>query len=309
MKKIIILAMALSLATVSVSCKKAVNKLGNKVLNLGGTEEANAIIEFNNNLIDSYKNTSKHIEGVLKYTEAAAAKSKGENVMIMPIVLSAMDHSFSRIKGVPSGFGKDKAAIEADFTTYKTKKENIEKKFEELKSYMNSEDYKDDKGAKAEMIRKEIETEAKAFYISGENLMAKIKPATDAAEEVILKDHPMKEYIISSKKVMNSLDSVIEVLGKQYTGKFNEAEAQKKYDEFAKVAEANSKMEFNVKDQQYAYKKSQFENFNKYASNFLDTYRKLIRDSKEAGKIPDSNIEQIDSSYESVLSAYNSFVN
>lgn len=56
-------------------------------------------------------------------------------------------------------------------------------------------------------------------------------------------------------------------------------------------------------------KKSQFENFNKYASNFLDTYRKLIRDSKEAGKIPDSNIEQIDSSYESVLSAYNSFVN
>lgn len=255
MKKIIILAMALSLATVSVSCKKAVNKLGNKVLNLGGTEEANAIIEFNNNLIDSYKNTSKHIEGVLKYTEAAAAKSKGENVMIMPIVLSAMDHSFSRIKGVPSGFGKDKAAIEADFTTYKTKKENIEKKFEELKSYMNSEDYKDDKGAKAEMIRKEIETEANAFYISGENLMAKIKPATDAAEEVILKDHPMKEYIISSKKVMNSLDSVIEVLGKQYTGKFNEAEAQKKYDEFAKVAEANSKMEFNVKDQQYAYKK------------------------------------------------------
>ncbi|CAM3181214.1 hypothetical protein DRF59_14435 [Chryseobacterium flavum] len=309
MKKIIILAMALSLTTVSVSCKKAVNKLGNKVLNLGGTEEANAIIEFNNNLIDSYKNTSKHIERVLKYTEAAAAKSKGENVMIMPIVLSAMDHSFSRIKGVPSGFGKDKAAIEADFTTYKTKKENIEKKFEELKSYMNSEDYKDDRGAKAEMIRKEIETEANAFYISGENLMAKIKPATDAAEEVILKDHPMKEYIISSKKVMNSLDSVIEVLGKQYTGKFNEAEAQKKYDEFAKVAEANSKMEFNVKDQQYAYKKSQFENFNKYASNFLDTYRKLIRDSKEAGKIPDSNIEQIDSSYESVLSAYNSFVN
>ncbi|WP_312991931.1 DUF6845 domain-containing protein [Chryseobacterium flavum] len=309
MKKIIILAMALSLTTVSVSCKKAVNKLGNKVLNLGGTEEANAIIEFNNNLIDSYKNTSKHIEGVLKYTEAVAAKSKGENVMIMPIVLSAMDHSFSRIKGVPSGFGKDKTAIEADFTTYKTKKENIEKKFEELKSYMNSEDYKDDKGAKAEMIRKEIETEANAFYISGENLMAKIKPATDAAEEVILKDHPMKEYIISSKKVMNSLDSVIEVLGKQYTGKFNEAEARKKYDEFAKVAEANSKMEFNVKDQQYAYKKSQFENFNKYASNFLDTYRKLIRDSKEAGKIPDSNIEQIDSSYESVLSAYNSFVN
>jgi hypothetical protein len=41
--------------------------------------------------------------------------------------------------------------------------------------------------------------------------MAKIKPATDAAEEMILKDHPMKEYIISSKNVMNSLDSVIDL--------------------------------------------------------------------------------------------------
>jgi hypothetical protein len=73
-------------------------------------------------------------------------------------------------------------------------------------------------------------------------------------QKVILKDHPMKEYIISSKNVMNSLDSVIDLLGKQYEGKFNEAEAQKKYDEFARLVEANSKMDFNVKDQQYSYK-------------------------------------------------------
>jgi hypothetical protein len=44
-------------------------------------------------------------------------------------------------------------------------------------------------------------------------------------------------------------------------------------------------MDFNVKDQQYSYKKSQFESFNKTASGFVDNYRKLIRDSKEAGKI------------------------
>ncbi len=228
--------------------------------------------------------------------------------MIMPIITSSMDYTISKIKEVPSGFGKDKAAIEADFNTYKAKKENIEKKVEELKSYMNSEDYKDDKGAKAEAIKKEIEADADALFTAGENVMAKIKPATDAAEEVILKDHPMKEYIISSKNVMNSLDSVIDLLGKQYEGKFNEAEAQKKYDEFARLVEANSKMDFNVKDQQYSYKKSQIESFNKTASGFVDNYRKLIRDSKEAGKIPDSNIQQMDSSYESVLSAYNTFV-
>ncbi len=309
MRKIVVLAMALTFTSVSmISCKKDIDKLGKSVMNLGSANEANAIIDFNNNFLDSYKSTSKHIESILKYADEATVKAKGGNVMIMPIVIGSMDYSFGKIKDIPSGFGKDKAAIEADFKIYKNKKESIEKKFEELKSYMNSEDYKDDKGARAETITKEIETEAQALFISGENIVAKIKPATDAAEEVILKDHPMKEYIISSKNVMNSLDSNIDVLDKQYSGKFNEAEAQKKYDELAKAVEANSKLEFTVKDPQYAYKKSLFESFNKTASSFLDTYRKLIRDSKGTGKISDSDISQIDSEYESVLNSYNSFV-
>ncbi|AZB26512.1 DUF3829 domain-containing protein [Chryseobacterium bernardetii] len=308
MKKIIVLAMALSLTATVVSCKKGAGKFGSTVLNMGSETDANAIIDFNNNFIDSYKSTSKHIERILKYADEAVAKSKGENVLIMPIVLSSMDYSFSKIKEVPSGFDKEKAAIEKEFSIYKAKKENIDKKIEELKSYMTSEDYKDDKGAKAEAIRKEIEADANAFYTAGENIITRIKPATDAAEEIILKDHPMKEYIISSKNVMNSLDSVIDVLGKQYSGQFNEAEAQKKYDEYAKAVEANAKLNFDVKDRQYSYKKSQFEIFNKNASNFLDLYRKLIRDAKEKGKIQDNDIQQIDSSYESVLSAYNSFV-
>ncbi|MGE8552682.1 MAG: hypothetical protein ACN6OB_01950 [Chryseobacterium jejuense] len=308
MKKIIVLAMALSLTATMISCKKGVERFSSTVLNLGSEADANAIIDFNNNFIDSYKSTSKHIERVLKYADEAVAKSKGKNVLVMPVIINSMDYSFSKIKEVPSGFDKDKAAIEKEFNMYKIKKENIDKKIEELKSYMTSEDYKDDKGVKAEAIRKEIESDVNAFYAAGENIMIKIKPATDAAEEVILKDHPMKEYIISSKNVMNSMDSVIDLLGKQYSGQFNEAEAQKKYDEYAKAVEANAKLNFDVKDQQYSYKKSQFETFNKNASNFLDLYRKLIRDAKEKGKIQDNDIQQIDSSYESVLSAYNIFV-
>lgn len=308
MKKIIVLAMALSLTATVVSCNKGAGKMGNAVLNLGSETDANAIIDFNNNFIDSYKSTSRHIERILKYADEAVAKSKGKNVLIMPITLTSMDYSFSKIKEIPSGFDKEKGVIEKEFNIYKAKKENIDKKIEELKSYMTSEDYKDDKGAKAEAIRKEIENDVTAFYTAGENIMNKIKPATDAAEEVILKDHPMKEYIISSKNVMNSMDSVIDLLGKQYSGQFNEAEAQKKYDEYAKAVEANIKLNFDVKDQQYSYKKSQFETFNKNASNFSDLYRKLIRDAKEKGKIQDSDLQQIDSSYESVLSAYNNFV-
>lgn len=307
MKKVMMVALALSLSAASVSCKKGMDKIGNAVLK-AGENESQAIIDFNNDFLDSYKNSSRYIENIVKYAEAAVKKSKGETVYSMPVIISSMDYALSKIKEVPSGFEKDKPLVEADFNTYKTKKESIGKKFEELKSYITSEDYKDDKGAKAEALKKDIDAEAQAFFTAGENILTKIKPATDAAEEVILKDHPMKEFILSSKTLMSSMDSVIKVLDKQYAGGFNEAEAQKKYDEFEKVVADNNKKVFNVKEQQYAYKKTEFENVNKKAAEFLDKYRKLIRDSKSTGKIPDRNIQEMDSAYESVLNSYNSFV-
>lgn len=76
MKKIIVLAMALSLTATVVSCKKGAGKFGSTVLNMGSETDANAIIDFNNNFIDSYKSTSKHIERILKYADEAVAKSK-----------------------------------------------------------------------------------------------------------------------------------------------------------------------------------------------------------------------------------------
>lgn len=306
MKKIIVFALAITMSTVT-SCKKELDKIGDAVIK-AGENNSQAIIDFNNDFLDSYKSSSRHIEGILKYAESALTKAKGGDVIIMPIVISSMDYSLSKIKEVPSGFENERKIIETDFNTYKIKKENIEKKYEALKSYMTSEDYKDDKGAKAEILKKEIDNEAQAFFTAGENILAKIKPATDAAEEVILKDHPMKEFIVSSKSLMNSMDSVMDVLDKQYEGNFNEAEAQKKYDEFAKAVENNAGKTFDVKDPQYAHKKTQFESVNKDASEFLDQFRKLIRDSKSSGRIGDSNIREMDTAYESVLNSYNNFV-
>jgi len=301
------IALALSVSATVVSCKKGLDKIENAVKQ-AGEDQSQAIIDFNNNFLESYKSSSRHIDNIIKYAEAAVKKSKGETVYSMPVVINSMDYSLSKIKGVPSGFDSEQKIIEADLNTYKAKRESIEKKYEELKSYITSEDYKDDQGAKALALQKDIDAEAKAFFTVGENIVTKIKPATEAAEEIILKDHPMRDYIVSSKSVMNDLDAVMDILDKQYTQGFNEAEAQKKYNELEKAVDVNTKKEFNVKAQQYAYKKTQFENFNKNATDFLDKYRKLIRDSKSSNRIPDSNIQEISSAYDSVLNSYNSFV-
>lgn len=307
MKKIITIALALSVSVTAVSCKKSLNKIENAI-EKSGEDQSQAIIDFNNNFLESYKSTSRHVENIIQYAEAAVKKSQGETVYSMPMVISSMDYSLSKIKGVPSGFDSDQKIIETELATYKAKREILDKKYEELKSYMTSEDYKDDQGAKALALQKDIDAEAKAFFMAGENIVTKIKPATEAAEEVILKDHPMRDYIISSKSVMNDLDATMDVLDKQYAQGFNEAEAQKKYNELEKAVDVNAKKQFDVDGQQYTNKKTLFENFNKRASEFLDKYRKLIRDSKAANKIPDSNIQEISSAYDSVLNSYNSFV-
>ncbi|UPQ76498.1 DUF3829 domain-containing protein [Chryseobacterium nepalense] len=301
------IALALSVSVTAVSCKKGIDKIENAV-EKAGEDQSQAIIDFNNNFLDSYKSSSRHVENIVEYAEAAVKKSKGETVYSMPMVINSIDYSLSKIKGVPSGFDSEQKIIETELITYKRKRESIDKKYEELKSYITSEDYKDDQGAKALALQKDIDEEVKAFFLAGDNIVTKIKPATEAAEEVILKDHPMKDYIVSSKSVMNDLDATMDVLDKQYTQGFNEAEVQKKYDELEKAVDLNAKKQFDVKGQQYAYKKTLFENFNKRATEFLDKYRKLIRDSKAASKIPDSNIQEISSAYDSVLSSYNSFV-
>jgi len=307
MKKMMMIALALSVSVTAVSCKKGLDKIENAV-EKAGEDQSQAIIDFNNNFLESYKSSSRHVENIIQYAEAAVKKSKGETVYSIPMVLSTMDYSLTKIKGVPSGFDSEQKIIETELITYKRRRESIDKKYEELKSYITSEDYKDDQGAKALALQKDIDEEAKAFFTAGENIVTKIKPATEAAEEVILKDHPMKDYIVSSKSIMNELDAVMDVLDKQYAQAFNEAEAQKNYNELEKAVDINSKKEFDVKGQQYAYKKTMFENFNKRATEFLDKYRKLIRDSKSANQIPDSNMQELSSAYDSVLNSYNSFV-
>jgi hypothetical protein len=57
---------------------------------------------------------------------------------------------------------------------------------------MSAEDYKDDKGSKAKKLQTEIEAGAKDFVDAAERILVKIKPAADAAEEITLKDHPLK---------------------------------------------------------------------------------------------------------------------
>lgn len=311
MKKVFLVVGALTLASMSTSCKKdGATDSSKSEVKVDDADDANAIIDFNNVIIEEYKNKSKRVDNILEYMDKAIAKSKGENVMFIPSVMPMIRVGNKDVKDIPKAFGKDKDAMDKSYASFKSSFETIEKKFEELKSYMSAEDYKDDKGAKADAISKEIEAASNTFFTSGDAILKVVKPIADKAEEITLKDHPLKDYIIGSKTVLNDLDASYDAMDKSFAaGKYNEADVQKSYDALEKSLKANQDKKFEVKESSYSSKGGYYDSFNKNISDYLDKLRKVMRDSKTSGKVSESSMSTLDSSYDSAISTYNNFVN
>ena len=198
MKKTITIAVLAALPLFMTSCKKDATGSKNSTVEVK-EDDANAVIDFNNKFLKQYKSRTSSIESIIKYANDAVKKSSGGDVLIMSMVSPSFESAMDKIDAVPAGFGKVKGDIEKDFKIFSETSASIKSKYEELKSYMSAEDYKDDKGAKAKKIQTEIEATAKDFVDAAERILVKIKPAADAAEEITLKDHPLKKYILSSK--------------------------------------------------------------------------------------------------------------
>lgn len=309
MKKTITIIVLAALPLFMTSCKKDAAGSKNSAVEVKD-DDANAVIDFNNKFLKQYKSRTGNIERIIKYSDDAVKKSGGGNVLIMTMVSSSYESPMDKIEAVPAGFGKVKGDIEKDFKIFNDTSTSIKGKYEELKSYMSAEDYKDDKGAKAKKLQTEIEAAAKDFVEAAERILVKMKPVADAAEEITLKDHPLKKYILPSKSMLSSIDNSYEVFNKQFTdGKYNEAESQKAYDEINKLWEANKALKFETSDAQSKYKGTSYDNLNKNVGNYLDNLRKLMRDSKASGKISESNMNTLDRFYDSIISSYNTFVN
>lgn len=309
MKKIVTIAMIACVPLFMVSCKKDNNAASPKGSVEVKDSDADNIIKFNNNFLASYKSKTDRIKRILKYSDDALRKISGETVYTMSMVMPEVGSFSKKIDKVPSGFGSAQSDIEKSFKDYTDSDQGISAKYDELKSYMSAEDFKDDKGEKAKKIQAEMEALSKTFVGAAENILKKMKPAADSAEEIILKDHPLKKYILSSKAILANVDDSYDLFDKQYTdGKYDDVAMQKAYDAISKGLEDNQKTKFETSDSSMKYRGTSYDSYNKSVSDYLDTMRKVMRNAKESGKISDNDIDSIDSSYDSVVSRYNTFV-
>lgn len=309
MKKILV-SVLLGAAMVSTvtGCKNETktNAEGKEIVAADNAEDANAVIEFNNNLLQKREKRNSHILRIGSYIDRVDDYISGRTpVLIAPIAVMDM----SKIGEVPDAVGKNKEQLKKWMEESETSYSDIKKKTDELAAYLKAEDYKDDKGTKAMTLKEEI-AKAVADYRAAEEKINKVmQPIADGAEELILKDHPLREYIIGNKKVFAGAENLTALVNSQFeAGNFDAEAVKKAYSSLETDVKTNKDREFKVTEKVYESKKGYYDSFNKEAESFLGTVRKVLRDAEPARKFTEQQVNEVNTAVEDLLSRYNNFV-
>lgn len=277
---------------------------------VGGKDQANEIIGFYNDALEASRNYNKNvIERGVDYLEDAdeyVQKTLKNNWASNPVLVDTYHDFGDKSKATPSdAFGDKKEVIAKDFSELKKHAEEVKKLLSEVESHLESEDFKDDKGAKFAELKQKAQAEIEAFQQVRTKLFGEMDSIVEKAEGIILEDHPLKENILSSKKLLAVAGEFIdEVVAQSEAEKVNVDKLDAAYKAIETQLANNQKIE--VKD---ASAKSNYERLNKEGEDYLGALRKFIRDTKEKKKFDQNGFNQVDSAYQSLVSAYNSFVN
>ncbi|MBB6129471.1 DUF3829 domain-containing protein [Mucilaginibacter lappiensis] len=277
-------------------------------------DDANSIIKYNNGLLalddsrDHYlKSLGSNIRNMRKIFDDPKAPIPymgigpyempyiprlGENPSNPPGALNSSDKKF---------FKDNVAQLNALYA-------QIKGVYKTMSDYVKAQDYKDDNGAKGKALIDSIDNLGNKYYKLDDQIRAKLSLIADDAECVILKDHPLKEYIYSMKDdrtKVAEINTLLDSCANNY--KASEARAQAAFQALKAENEKHTAMTLPG-GEQYASQKNNFGRFNEAVNDFLLELKRIMRDASSSGKITDDNLKSLDSKKETIRTYYNNFV-
>ena len=276
-------------------------------ININNDNDANDIIGFNNKFLQLTSNHKDFLRGVANYLEGAEKITETGSMfsLIKPLHIS---FNMYKVKDVPAAFGKEQTFMQKNYDAMNAHMDTVENTVEEIAKYISAEDYKDDKGAKLKGFEEKISQAVANYYTAREAVYGKLVAATDDAEAIVLKDHPLKTYILSSKKVLSATDVVFDELSKQYESqKWDEAKMQELYNKLEAAKKDLDGLQFRAPEP-YKNKETYFDKFKSQVDVYLGSIRKFMRDSKDKGTIDEFAARPVENEYQSVIRSYNNFV-
>ncbi len=308
MKKIIFLALAV---LVLVGCNNSSkNPFGSS---LSGRQNANDVIEFHNVALDLYKKYEadyllKSMDYIKKAEEYILEKQKGETgIKPIRLIFAPMPNGFED-KKVPSGFGEQRDSVSTYFTQMKESAYKVRSAAEEMQRYLSNSDgnYKESDAEKIKKIADESASNVLVFYVNQKRLFALMSPIVEQAEESILSDHPLKDQIISSKRIITLTDRFIDELGVEMDKEeVQTAQLQTTCNEIAQQLAKNKELP-KIKD---GRKQVLFKIFNEAIEKFVSGVQKMLDNGKEAKGFSEEDLQDVSDNYERMVETYNDFVN
>ena len=312
MKKVYFTLIFVSLL-VNVACKFDKSNTDDPTENIS-QNDANAIIDYNNAVIDL---TDNHYSYLSSIDQNLVKIEKGlENPddrfafmgLIMPITTPVSFRS-----GNPEEPTKALAEEDQDFfkTHIKSLKEsfaNVKSKYGELNDYLKAEDYKDDGGEKGRKLISDIDEQIASYYEENKIVNTKLAEIADDAEKTILQIHPLKDYIFAFKDDSKAIAKFIEIAYKNPNEYHSiEADLNAAYKKIERLNNEHSAME-TPEVEGYHHAANGFQSFNKAVNNFLIDARKIMREASTTGEFTERNLSTFEQNQEAVRRAYNNFV-
>jgi len=308
MTKIVCSSLIVAFLLTSVSSCKYFSKPG--AYNANSSSAASNIIEYTNLIVDMSNNHNSYLERVTDNADRIErGLQKPDDRFSFLGISKPFNHPtpYSKIKveePVSDLSKEDQQFFKEKVTNYMAVYTSLKKTNDELHDYLTAQDYKDDKGAKGVLLLDSVRSKVQQAYILKSELMKKVEVVADASEEVILKDSPLKDYIIAMKGDMKDIRAFIDLLeSDKYAAVADKAKTQ--YDALEAAHAKHSALDLS--NAKKSTKDAQFTAFYERLHSFLLDARKALRDGTEKGDLSESDLSILNSDYDVLISSYNSF--
>jgi len=311
--KLLVVAIAISFTACKSGDKKKENGAKTEYAE-ADNDDANQIVEYNNVLVGL---TDKNNEYLKRLDENLQKIDKGlDNPndrfafigIISPYSSSAFSTSKLKPETPPSALSSDdQKYFKENVAGLNETMTKIKDTYKSLDDYLKAEDWKDDKSVKGKKLIDSIYSMSKAYYKYDENLLAKLEVIGDDAERIILKTHPLKEYIFAMKDDRKAVGDFNKLIMDTKNFKADEAKIKSAY--AALEAQNKKHTEMDAPDAtKFPSKDGSFSRFNESFKEYLIEAKKTLRDASATGKLTESEIEDLIRKHEYMRTTYNYFV-
>ena len=275
----------------------------------GSKNEAQEIIDFNNKMVQTENNHNSFIRNYIRSVDNLDnfIKKKIANpdaIAIAPILIRPIMVNQSKDLKAPSSLKGNYAAWIDSLQTSFASLQNL---YKEMENYKSAEDWKEDQGKKMNEFKEKGMAEIQKNENASKALFNALRPEADKAEAEILKDHPFKDQIISSKKVMEYCKEITMGTYDDVSNQTFKANFDKQYIELESLLKKNK--ENPIKGDQYESNNRRFNTFNDAVETYLGKMRIIQREMNAGSEISEGAFTDLDNAAQTVVSTYNNFVN